>query len=76
MTRCIATPRRVHWALLQTGWDPEKVHHYELAAVEGRLGFRSAERICEAADVPFAALFAPDPSRWEMFRAWLRGLRA
>jgi hypothetical protein len=66
--RCIATSRRVRWAWLRTGW-PREHWHSDLAG----LTMDEARLVCRLAGVPLAALYLPDPSRWEMFKAWLYG---
>lgn len=57
--------------MLRAGWPAEKIGIW----LEMPLTMRDAEVIATAADVPLAALYLPDPSRWEMLKAWIKGAR-
>jgi hypothetical protein len=65
--RCIATERRLRWALLRAGFG--KPRHFDLADVS----MNDARKIAWQANVSLAALYLPDPTRWEMVKAWLYG---
>lgn len=65
--RCIASERRIKWALLRAGFP--KPWHFDLDDVT----MGEARIVCRCASVSLAALYLPDPSRWEMAKAWLYG---
>lgn len=76
-TRCIATPARLRWAMLRTNWPPEKQGIW-LARSQDSYGISidDARKLAHDAGVSLAALYLPDPSRWEMVKAWLHGVLA
>ena len=69
---CIASPARLRWAMLRAGWPAEKCGIW----MSMGLTMGDARILARGARVSFAALYLPDPSRWEMFKAWIYGRRS
>jgi hypothetical protein len=68
---CIATPKRVRWALLRTGWSSAQRDRW--ADMHDPMTMEAARVLARHAQVNLAALFLPDPGPWTLFRSWFLG---
>lgn len=66
----VGSDARLRWAMLRAGWPAEKCGIWMTMP----LSVGDVRILARDADVALAALLLPDPSRWQMFRAWIYGL--
>lgn len=66
---CVASRRRLAWALLRATGDPA-ARRYDFTGWT----IAHARALADEANVALAALYLPDPSRWELTKAWAYGV--